>query len=147
MNPQATEKTPWHFWAVGIVSLLWNAFGAFDYFMTQTRNDSYLAAFTPEQRAYFENFPAWVEAFWAIGVWGAVAGSVALLFRNRHAVWLFAASLLGLFVTTVWQFLLAETKPFDIMPKEAAYITVVIWVVAIALLYYANRQKAAGRLS
>ena len=46
-------KTPWHLWAVGIISLLWNAFGAFDYVMTKLKNPAYMAAFTPEQQAYF----------------------------------------------------------------------------------------------
>lgn len=54
-------KTPWHLWAVGIISLLWNAFGAMDYTMTKMGNAEYLAAFTPEQRAYFASFPIWAN--------------------------------------------------------------------------------------
>ena len=42
-------RAPWHLWAVGIVGLLWSAMGAFDYLMTQTENESYMARFTPEQ--------------------------------------------------------------------------------------------------
>ena len=45
-----TSKTPLGFWIISGLSLLWNAFGAFDYTMTQTKNAEYLAAFTPEQR-------------------------------------------------------------------------------------------------
>ena len=62
-------------------------FGAFDYTMTQTKNAEYLAAFTPEQRTYFESFPTWMEAAWALGIWGALAGSALLLLRGgvlRH---------------------------------------------------------------
>ena len=112
------KPRPWHLWAVGVVSLLWNAFGCFDYTMMQTRNEAYLAAFTAEQRAYFESFPAWMEAFWALGVWGALAGSIALLFASRHAVMLFALSLLGLLVSTVWQLGFASTKPSSIAPYK-----------------------------
>jgi hypothetical protein len=140
------ERAPWHIWLIGALSFVWNAFGAFDYYMTQTRNAAYLSAFTPEQRAYFESFPAWVEAFWAIGVWGAVAGSVALLLRWRHAVSFFGASLLGLIVTTIWQFLLTDVNPLEILHREAVYFIIAIWIIAIALLYYARRQEAAGRL-
>ena len=81
-----TSKTPLGFWIISGLSLLWNAFGAFDYTMTQTKNAEYLAAFTPEQRTYFESFPTWMEAAWALGIWGALAGSALLLLRNRHAV-------------------------------------------------------------
>ena len=39
-------KTPVHLYVVGVASLLWNAGGAFDYFMTQTKNEEYMANFT-----------------------------------------------------------------------------------------------------
>ncbi len=50
-------KTPLHLWIVGVLSLLWNAFGAYDHVMTQFRNAQYLSVFTPEQMAYFDNAP------------------------------------------------------------------------------------------
>lgn len=69
-----TVRTPWHLWAVGALALVWNGYGGFDYVMTQTQNAAYLAQFTEAQRAYFESFPMWMEAVWAIGVWGGRAG-------------------------------------------------------------------------
>ena len=33
---------PKHLWIIGIVALLWNLMGAYDYVMTQTKNDSTL---------------------------------------------------------------------------------------------------------
>ena len=74
-------KAPVHLWIVGIVSLLWNAMGVFDYLATQLELESYMSQFTEEQLAYFYGFPAWSVAAWAFGVWGAVAGSVGLLDR------------------------------------------------------------------
>ncbi len=98
-------KTPVHLWIVGGLSLLWNCFGGYDYVMTQTSNAAYLAkCSTPEQRAFFDSFPLWMEATWALGVWGALAGSVLLLLRSRHAVTAFAVSLAGLALSTLWQF-------------------------------------------
>ena len=83
---QATSnvRTPWHLWAVGIFAFLWSGMGAFDYLMTQTRNEAYMANFTEAQLEYFYGFPAWVEGTWALAVWGALAGSVFLL--AMHAV-------------------------------------------------------------
>jgi hypothetical protein len=51
-------RTPWHLWVVGAVSLLWNAMGAFDYLMTQSRAEWYMSQFTAEQLDYFGSFPA-----------------------------------------------------------------------------------------
>ena len=29
-------RTPWHVWLVGVLSLLWNAYGGYDFIMTNT---------------------------------------------------------------------------------------------------------------
>jgi hypothetical protein len=146
MDQAHNVKAPLHLWIAGGLTLLWNAFGAFDYTMTQTQNASYLAQFTAEQRAYFISFPAWTVAAWAFGVWGALAGSILLLLRSRHAVAAFAVSLLGLLASTLWQFYLSDVKASDIMPGVAHYINFVIWIIAIALLFYARRMVSAGVL-
>ena len=138
-------RTPTHLWIVGILATLWNAFGAFDYIMTQTRNEGYLAQFTPEQRAYFESFPLIMEVAWALGIWGAVAGSLLLLARSRYAVHAFAISLLGLLVSTIYQFG-ALDMPADLMSGGMLAMNVVIWLVAIALFVYARRMQARGVL-
>ena len=92
MNGQ-TAKAPLHLWIVGVLAVLWNAIGAFDYSATQLRLEAYMSAFTPEQLEYFYGFPAWTVAAWAIAVWGALLGSIALLLRKAWAVWAFGISI------------------------------------------------------
>ena len=41
------SRAPRSFWVVAVLSLLWNAFGVFDYLMTQLGDEAYLAQFTP----------------------------------------------------------------------------------------------------
>ena len=101
-RPPAAGGVPWHFWLVAIVSLLWNGFGGYDYTMTQLRDPGYFAmmseqmhASVAELKAFFDSFPAWASALWAIGVWGSVAGSILLLMRSRHATTAFLVSLVG----------------------------------------------------
>ena len=89
-------KTPLHLWIVGVLSLLWNAFGAYDHVMTQFRNAQYLSVFTPEQMAYFDNATVWFDAVWATGVWFSVLGAILLLLRSRLARLAIGVSLLGL---------------------------------------------------
>jgi len=139
-------KTPLHLWIVGVVSLLWNAIGAFDYTMTKMNNAAYLEAFTPEQIAYFQGFPLWANTGWALGVWGSVLGSLLLLARSRHAVTAFAVSLFGLALSSLYQFGMHYgdlTRMFGTFPM---IFTAIIWVIAIALLLYSRRQAAAGVL-
>jgi hypothetical protein len=141
----SAPKTPTHLWIVGGASALWNAFGAFDYVMTQTRNENYLAAFTDAQRDYFDSFPAWLDGAWALGVWGALIGSLLLLARSRYAVTAFGVSLFGLAATTVYQYLITS-MPEDMMTAGMIIISIAIWTVAIGLFVYAMNMRKAGVL-
>jgi len=134
-----------HLWIVGALATLWNGFGAFDYLMTQTRNAQYLAHFTDPQRVYFDSFPLWMEAMWAFGVWGGLAGSLLLLARSRYAVAAFALSLAGLAASTVYQYGLSS-PPADMMTGAMIAMNLLIWAVAIALLLYAVRMRRRGVL-
>lgn len=151
MDQYLDVKTPWHLWVVGILSLAWNAFGANDYIQTQMGNVAYYETMlegidaTPEQAlAYFQSYPAWMDAAWAVGVWGAVLGSLLLLLRSRFAVLVFALSLLGLAVTTVYQ--LVQGQPEWAQGTTTTIITVVIWSIATFLLIYAGSMRSKGVL-
>lgn len=134
------NRTPVHLWIVAVLATIWNAFGCFDYLMTQTRNEQYLAHFTDPQRIYFESFPIWMEAMWALGVWGGMAGSLLLLARSRHAVAAFAISLAGLAASTVYQYVLTSPPP-DMMSGAMMAMNLAIWAAAIGLLVYALRMR------
>ena len=151
--PATTRATgrsaPWHLWAVGVVSLLWNAFGATDYTMSQLRNRDYLGSaaegmgITADQMiAYIDAFPNWLHGFWALGVWGALIGSLLLLFRRRHAVWAFGLSLLGLAVTQFYQ----AFTPQPAWAESAVVMNIVIWSIATFLLIYAVSMRRKGVL-
>jgi hypothetical protein len=144
MNDIAT-RTPTHLWIVGGLATLWNAFGGYDYVMTQTGNAAYMAMFTDEQRSYFESFPAWMDTAWAVGVWGGVLGSLLLLARSRHAELAFAASLLGLLVSSIYQYALTD-MPAGMMTPAMIALNAAIWVVAIFLFLYARRMREKGVL-
>jgi ribose/xylose/arabinose/galactoside ABC-type transport system permease subunit len=138
-------RTPMHVWIVGVLALLWNSIGAFDYVMTQTRNPQYMAAFTPQQLEYFYGFPAWVVAAWAIAVWGGVIGAVLLLLRRRLAVPVFLASLVAMVITTVHNFLLSNG--LEIFTDTFSRVfTALIFVVAVASYLYARSLADRGIL-
>lgn len=138
-------KTPLHLWIVGLIALLWNAFGCVNYAMTQTRNEGWLAGLTPAQRAYVETFPAWSEAAWAIGVWFGLLGAILLLLRSRWAVAAFLISILGLAGTAIYQFLMSS-PPDDMVRGSGLILHLIIWAIAIGLLLYARRMRARGVL-
>jgi hypothetical protein len=139
-------KAPIWFWIVAILTLLWNSFGGYDYTMTHLEDPAYLAAFTTDQRAYFANMPWYLVSVWALGVWGAVAGSLLLLIRSRHAVTAFALSLFGLAASTAIQQLLFREDMARIFPASIWIMQAVIWAGAIMCLWFAWWAQRRGWL-
>jgi hypothetical protein len=145
MATTAERGTPVHLWIVGILALLWNAFGCYDYVMTMTGDEAWLSQFTAEQIAYWEALPGWLTAFWAIGVWGGLAGAILLLMRSRYAVWAFALSVLGIVVSFGYQ-LLATEMPAGMDEGAMAIMPWVIMAVGLFLLWYSWSMDKKGVL-
>jgi hypothetical protein len=145
VSSSVRPRTPVHLWIVAVLAILWHLLAVFDYLATQLELDFYLSQFTPEQLEYFLAFPAWVVSAWAIAVWGGFVGSCGLLLRKRWAVWMFGASLVGLFVSTIYNFVLTDGAA--VMGTGGTVFTVVIWIVAILLLVYSMRQAKGGVLA
>ena len=136
-------KTPWHLWVIGIVALLWNSVGAMDYFMTQTRNEDYMSQFTPEQLKYFYAFASWQIAVWAIAVWGGVLGALLLLARKRLAVAVFCVSLVAMAISTIYSY--GISNGMEIVGDTFSLVfTAVIFLIALALYFYARRMAAGS---
>ena len=135
-----TQKTPWHIWVVGIVSLLWNSIGAMDFVMTQTKNEAYMSAFTPEQLSFFYGLPTWTVIAWAVAVWGGVIGSIVLLMRNRFAVHVFLFSFIAMVITSFQNYVLSNGLEV-IGDTFALVFSAVIFVVALLLYLYARSMN------
>jgi len=140
----ARSKTPVHLWIIGVLALLWNSMGAFDYLATQLELEGYMSQFSEAQLAYFYGFPKWAVAFWAIAVWSAFVGSIFLLMRKKWAVYAFAISIAGMCVTAVYNF--GMTNGAEIMGTGGVIFTAIIWVVSFFLLWYAWSQSKKGVL-
>lgn len=138
---RASVPAPAHLWIVGGVTLLFNAMGIISYMTTKLGMLAEMGL-TPSQIAFMDSYPAWVSAFWALGVWGAFAGSVLILLRSRWAVAAMVAGLIGLIVVTVYHYALIDV-PADM---QSPALDVAIWVVTVFLLFYARAMAAAGVL-
>lgn len=133
-----SAKAPWHLWAVGVLSLLWNAMGCYIYTMTMMRDPAMMAQTPPEVRALLDTSPVWADAGWALGVWGALLGSILLLLRRGLAVWAFVISIVGLALTAIYE----ASVSFPMNVPQA----VMIWAIALFLLWYAWTMRKRGVL-
>lgn len=133
-------SVPRHLWVVGVLALLWNLFGALDYLMTQTRNEAWMARFTPEQLDYFYAIPPWAVAAWAIAVWSAVLGSILLLLRREAAATAFLVSLLAMIASNVNTL---RSGGFEVMGGAGPVaFTALIFVVGLFLWLYSRAMAA-----
>jgi len=145
MASSNTLRPPWHFWLIAVTSLVWNCGGPIDWVMTKTHNAGYLAEMTPAQRAWFASYPWWMEAAWALGVWGAIIGSLLLLSRSRFAVPVLEVSLAGLIVVTMYQYGISG-MPASLRTPGGVAFTAALWAVAAGLLWFAVRMRGRAIL-
>lgn len=141
-------KTPWHLWLVGVLSLLWNGFGAFDFIQTTTRGEAYMreSGFGDDMIAYFNAMPGWMYVPWAMGVWGAVLGSILLLARSRWALHALLISLAGAVISLLYQKVINPPPPPPPAFEMMAWMPYVITVIAAVLAWYAWSMGKKGVL-
>lgn len=137
----AGAKTPWHLWVVGVLTLLWNSVGGFSYTMTRLGKLADLGMGEAEI-AYFASHPAWANTFWALGVWGAILGSVLILLRSRFAVHAVLVAIIGLLGSNIYQFAMTDIPE----SLQSVVLPVFIWVTTLFMLFYASRMTRAGVL-
>ena len=146
---EESTKIPVHLWIVGALSLLWNAFGGYDYTMTRMRNIDYLSSMpgidANQMLAYIDSFPMYAQIGWGLGVWGAVAGSILLLLRHRFAVIAFAVSLIGALLSLGYQ-VVGPPGPAAMSEGAMAVVPYVIIALTIAQLLYAQSMRTKGVL-
>ena len=142
---QDTPGRPWHLWLIGIIGGLWSAIGVLSFMLTQMHVEAVMSQFPPQQREYFESFPWWTVAFWAIGVFGGVIGCLLLLLKKRLAVPVLLASLIGAIVCNLGGlFLLGGLKVMR-EPSDLG-LTLLPIIIAVFLACYAGAMSKKGVL-
>lgn len=132
----ADRRTPWHVWTVGILTLIWNGAGAYTIMMAQAGR---LPDIDPGEAAYYAAQPLWFVVTTDIALVAPVAAAVALLLRNRAAVWLFGISVAAVLLNNAYD-IGAQTSRV-LVDRGALVVTSVIVVLAILQLVYAMAMK------
>ena len=137
-----SQARPWHLWLVGIVGFLWSSIGVLSFVLTQMNVEAVMSQYPPEQREYFESFPLWAVAFWAIGVFGGALGCLLLLLKNRLAFHLLFASVIGAIVSNLGGlFLLGGMEAMGGTGALGFAVFIIIFAAFLALYARAMRKK------
>lgn len=142
----APLKAPWHLWLVGIVAVLFNAIGVFDFVMSMAQGAQYQASagMTPEQIAHYQQMPAWMTLVWAVGVFGAFLASILLLWRRKLALPVFVVSLTAFLVSLVYTYVLTDGGA--VMGRQMAVVSAIIAALLVLFSVYSRFMAARGLL-
>jgi hypothetical protein len=149
-STSAPIRTPWHLWLVGVVAVLFNAIGVYDFVMSMTQGAAYMtsAGMTPAQIDHYHQMPAWMTGVWAVGVFGAFVGSVLILLRNKLAWPVLAVSLAAFLLSLAYTYVLTDGG--EIMGRQMAITSAVIagllaFFIGVRVVDDPARGAAVGR--
>lgn len=140
-------RTPLHLWLIGALALIWNAFGAMDYVLTQTANPGYVANMPDGMLAHIQAYPAWVDAVWALAVWLPVAAALLLLMRQRIAATLFGLDIGFILAAGIYNYALSDPPLNAVAGNSVIVFWIVILTIAVGLWLYSRRLAQRGVLN
>lgn len=131
------------FLIIGILALLWNIMGLFQFimaaFMQDTMLETYGETYTPQQMELFLNTPSWYYVVFGICTITGFLGSITLLLKKKIAVPLFLVSLVTVFV--VQGYWILGTQAIALLGTEAIIMPMLVIVTSIFLYFYCKGAR------
>jgi hypothetical protein len=124
------------FFAVGIIGLLWNAMGSFQFIHQVLNTETFRNQYTNEQLQLLDNAPFWVIIAFGFAVFFGLFGCIALLLKKSIAYPLFLLSLLGIICQMFYNWVLVDS--FAIYDASAFIMTSIILIFALFLAFYSK---------
>lgn len=141
----ASVKTPVWFLVAALLAAAWNGLGVVAFIAETMQTPEQLAQLPEAQQALYTSKPIWATAAFALAVFGGLLGSLSLLIKKKIATPLFALSLLGLVGQNSYYFLIAKVQ--DTMPSNSFIMPMVVFTIAIVLLFFSRSCAKKGWLS
>ena len=134
--------TPMPRWAiaVSVLLLLWALIGVWSFYNEVTLSPEAAAVMPPEQRAMWETMPGWLWADFAIAVFSALAGAIALLMKRAFAEPLYLLSLIAVVIQFGYVFLVMPV--LETIGAAAIPFPAVIFIIAVISYWLARNWKA-----
>ncbi|CAN4278042.1 hypothetical protein LJR125_000903 [Pseudoxanthomonas sp. LjRoot125] len=147
MNTTTTvaPKRSLGFWITGLFALVWNLIGVAFWYMQTNMTAERLALMSESDRQIYEATPGWLNIAFAVAVFGGVLGALGLLLKKRWAGTMFLLSLIALLVQMIGAYVV--TPAWAVYGPAGLVMPAVFVLIAMFLLWYANKAQARGWLS
>ena len=136
-TPGSHRRAPLHFWAVGILSLLWNVWGTYIVLSAQS---GHLPNLRTEDQAFFDAQPLWLVIAADAALLAGIAGAVALLLQHRAAVWLYAAMFVVIALANLYEVAIGISPMLD-GGASLARSLILLAIMALQAAYAARMQR------
>jgi len=135
-------RVPLHFWAVGLLLVLWNSWGLLGAIAAQI----HLLPEMPEQAvAYLDRQPLWFMVVSDLSPLAGAAGALALLVQSRWAPGLFLVQIGVLLLANGYEMIIGRSPLLDV--PETRLSTALLLAILTAQTAYARRMASRGLLS
>lgn len=139
----AAGKPPTWYWVVSGIAVLWMLLGVVAWVMDLMTDETTVAEFSEAQRQLYAARPQWLFVVYGVAIFSGLAGSIGLLLRKSWASMLFAVSLVAIIVQFGYTFF--GLHAVQLLGAAAAIpFPLVIFVIGVALLWFANRARKMG---
>lgn len=139
----AAGKPPTWYWVVSGIAVLWMLLGVVAWVMDLMTDETTVAEFSEAQRQLYAARPQWLFVVYGVAIFSGLAGSIGLLLRKPWASMLFAVSLVAIIVQFGYTFF--GLHAVQLLGAAAAIpFPLVIFVIGVALLWFANRARKMG---
>lgn len=129
-------KTPLWFWILSIIFLLWNLMGIGSFVAQVLMTPEALEALPKAERELYDSYPSWTYIVYFIAVFAGFLGSLGLLLKKRWARTLFLVSLLAVLIQMGHSLFVANA--LEVYGNEALILPVIVTIISIMLLWFAN---------
>jgi hypothetical protein len=88
--------------------------------------------------------PTWLTGVWAVGVWGALLGSILLLLRSKWAFQVFVISFAAFVLSVIYTY--GFTNGAEVNGGVAIIMSAVIAAACVFFIWYARFAAKSGVL-
>lgn len=129
---QAT-KTPWWFWVLGLIFLIWNFMGVLNFLGTvMATPESYAAkGYTVDQVAFVTDVPIFYITIFALAVLSGFLGALVFLLRKAWATKVFLFSLVFILISLIVDFV---GGAFTVL--GTGYLGIMLFVTVMGIVQY-----------
>ena len=137
-------KPPTWFWTVAILLVLWESIGVY-FCLDQIQHGAASAMWeqTPYHQAFYKTLPGWYNYAYAVATFGGLLGGLALLLRERRAIYLFWASLIAVIIQFGYTFSMTDLIAHEGAAKVVPF-PVFIALVGVFAIWFAALAARKG---